>query len=680
MGCGLPRNPFDACLSYGGTRTRSLGFLAIAAMMAVAPRAAAGEQAPARSPQADQILRLVEPHGQADVEKMDQRIYLAAEKLGRYLRTLVHPWQEDATLLLLTDSRSGEHHIRPNTGAVQGFCFLCRFGPYDETVVGVSRKRLLGETVIPMIRYLVATHVTGSRPTSDNRRWGDAWQSAHWAQQLGCGAWYVWDELPEDVRSGVRRVVAHEADRIAKSTPPHQIQLDTKAEENAWNSRVLSVALLLLPDDSRRVGWETAFQKWAMSSFLRPADERSQTVVDGRTVAAQFTGANIHDDFTLENHDIVHPDYMTCISLSLGAELDYALSGRRSPECLHYNVAGIYENLKWFVLPDGGFVYPNGQDWQLFRNADWTVKSVMMSVLLRDPDAWSLACRCVETLEKMQARSNTGTVYAPGETFFASTQTDLLSSLAASWLVLKLADRIERAPRDRVGVRRLDSGKIILRRTGSAIHTFSWGPKVMAQCVPYRLDRMVSPDQFNGIGHIVLANQRKALPIRLRDVKVTSSEDSFKAELVIDHGEHIRAELLFASNQDGSFTMREKLVASTDVTTTRIATGQIGILNDPGWVYERGRRTVAIDGREQDVPALSGKTVSTEGARELAIDGVLRIRGAQPLRARYVGAVQPSRSRATDLLYLNYLGEERSWRTGETISEYEAVICVEPSR
>ena len=80
----------------------------------------------------------------------------------------------------------------------------------------------------------------------------------------------------------------------------------------------------------------------------------------------------------------------------------------------------------------------------------------------------------------------------------------------------------------------------------------------------------------------------------------------------------------------------------------------------------------------EDVPALSGKILSAEGSRELAIDGVLRIRGAQSLRIRYICAVQPSRSRATDLLYLNYVGGERSWRKGETVSEYEAVVCVKP--
>ncbi len=86
---------------------------------------------------------------------------------------------------LLTESRSGEHWIRPNTGAIEGFAFLHRFGPYDEKVLGVSRTELLRETIVPMTRYLVTTHVTGVRPTSDGKPRGDAWQSAHWIYEQG---------------------------------------------------------------------------------------------------------------------------------------------------------------------------------------------------------------------------------------------------------------------------------------------------------------------------------------------------------------------------------------------------------------------------------------------------------------------------------------------------------------
>lgn len=643
-------------------------------VLIAAPADTATEVSPGQAVNAGPPMRLVEPHGAAELEGMDGRVYLAAQRLAGHLRRAVRPWTADPQMALLTESRHDENHIRPNTGAVEGFAFLYRFGPYDPSVVGVSRRQLLETTIVPMIRYLVATHATGARPTGDGRPWGNAWQSAHWAQMLGRGAWYVWRDLPADLQAGVARVVAHEADRIAGMQPPHQIRLDTKAEENAWNSRVLSVSVLLSPSDPRRGRWEDALRKWTMSSFLRPADARGQQVVDGRTVAAWFTGANIYDDFTLENHNIVHPDYMTCFALSLGATLDFRLSGRRAPECLLHNAAGIYENLKWFVLPDGGFVYPNGQDWQLFRNADWAGAHLQMAVFAHDPDAWTLADRSLAALEKMQARSSSGAVYAPSETFFASTHTDLLHSLAQSWLVLKTADRLERAFGERRGVRRLDSGKIILRRTPSAIHTFSWGATVMAQCAPYRVDRIVSPHSASGIGHVWLKGRPAPLPTRIDDVKVSNDTDWFTADLVIDHGEAVRATLQFRSDPDGTWTVREKLVARSDATTDRISTGLVGILNNPGWIHERGRRTIKIDGREEVIPALSGRSLAAAEARSIVIDGVLQIDGARPLRIAYLGAQRPERSRATDEFYLNDIRHQRAWRAGETISEYEVTV------
>ncbi len=75
-----------------------------------------------------------------------------------------------------------------------------------------------------MIRYLTTTHLTGTRPTSDGSRGAMPGSRPIGPQMLGRGAWWVWDDLPDDVRRQVRRVVAHEADRIAKTEPPHRIQ------------------------------------------------------------------------------------------------------------------------------------------------------------------------------------------------------------------------------------------------------------------------------------------------------------------------------------------------------------------------------------------------------------------------------------------------------------------------
>ncbi|OHB71955.1 MAG: hypothetical protein A2V70_02865 [Planctomycetes bacterium RBG_13_63_9] len=605
----------------------------------------------------------------SEVGPVQDRIYRAAENQARYLLTLVHPWQEDPGLLLMTQSKSGEHWIRPNTGAIEGLAFLYRFGPYDEKAVGLSRRALLERILLPMIRYCVVTHRTGDRATSDGKPWGDAWQSAHWAQMLGHAAWWIWEDLPDDLRHGVRRVVAHEADRIAVATPPHQLRRDTKAEENAWNSQILSVAVLLLPEDPRRPLWQQAFQRWVLSAHLRPADETSQTIVDGRTLAEQFTGANVFDDYTMENHGFVHPDYMTCFSLSLGCSLHYRLTGRPMPEALLHNVSGMYENLKWFALPDGGFVYPNGQDWELFRNPVWHYTHLLMAVYAADADAWSLMASSLDTLEEMQRRHASGRVYGPDESFFASAPTDLFRYLGRSWLVLEAAETIRDAPRPRLGVRRLDSAMVVLNRTPKAAHSLSWGAKIMAMCVPLRLDRVVSPHQSSGIGHIRVEDRKKPLPVSLADVRVENNGESFTADLVVDHGkDQVRAELHVESDADGSLTLSERLVAAADLTTVEVATGLIGVLNNRNWVYEKGKRRITIDEEQVTVPALSGKDFAREGSKRLDLDSVLRIESEGPLDVRYLGATRAERGRATDELYLNYLGGKRSWRRGQTIS------------
>ncbi len=87
------------------------------------------------------------------VVPMQERIYRAAEHQARYLLTLVHPWEKDSDLALITASRSGEHFVRPNTGIIEGLAFLYRFGPYDERLVGINRHDLLVDVLLPMMRY-----------------------------------------------------------------------------------------------------------------------------------------------------------------------------------------------------------------------------------------------------------------------------------------------------------------------------------------------------------------------------------------------------------------------------------------------------------------------------------------------------------------------------------------------
>ena len=218
-----------------------------------------------------------------------------------------------------------------------------------------------------------------------------------------------------------------------------------------------------------------------------------------------------------------------------------------------------------------------------------------------------------------------------------------------------------------------------MNRTPTAVHTLSWGAVVMAQCVANRLDRVVSPDQRNGIGHIRVESSPKALPIKLMDAAVKETDGGFDATLVVEHGPGVvRADLRYISHADGRFAVSERLTALQDVTTSEIATGLIGILNNPTWIYETGRRRVTVDGMTTLAEALGGKRIDAAGGRMIDIDGVLRVTAHRPLSACYLGAEDYERARVTDRLYLNRIAERRDWKKGEIISEYDAVIEVIP--
>ena len=286
--------------------------------------------------------------------------------------------------------------------------------------------------------------------------------------------------------------------------------------------------------------------------------------------------------------------------------------------------------------------------------------------------------RTLDTLEKMQARPLDGAVFHPGEYFFASTQTDLFRALGNAWLSLQLAGDIANMFRERVGVRRWDSAKVILRRTPDAIHTVSWGAKIMAQCVPCRLDRLVSPHERNGIGHVRLAGERAVLPLRLQAAEVREGTNWFEARLTVDHGQAIRAQLTFRSQTDGAFVMAEKLVALTNTTTAEISTGLLGILNNPHWIYERGRRRVTVDGESTEVTATCGQEWSWENISRISVDDALLITSARPLHAAYLAALRAERGRVTDRLVLNHLPGNRSWAAGGIVSDYQVIVrCAE---
>ncbi len=237
---------------------------------------------------------------------------------------------------------------------------------------------------------------------------------------MGKAAWYIGDDLPLALKDNICRIVKLEASRFYDVVPPYRVKYDTASEENAWNSQIFHVASLLMPGDPDYSKWQYLFSKWVLSSYITSNDLKSDTVISGFKIS-DFEGANIYDDYTLENHNIVHPDYMCAFILSMQTAVDYKMTGREVPDFLLFNIPQIYDNLKWFSLPDGGLTYPSWQDWRIFRTPDWLINHVYMAIFAHDKDAFHYAGECLKCIGLMQKRNLAGNIYDEIEYAFPST-------------------------------------------------------------------------------------------------------------------------------------------------------------------------------------------------------------------------------------------------------------------
>lgn len=604
-------------------------------------------------------------------EAMAERIYTSICKQAHYLIGKTRPWEKNPKMRLLTESKHDEHGIRPNTGTLMGLTFLYHFGEYRPEIVGVDKDKLLSQYIVPMMSYVVATY--DSIPTSDGHCWCLQWQSAHWAYALGKAAWYMGDDLPAKLKHGVCRIVKKEAERFYQVEPPYQVNYDTKAEENAWNSQIFHIASLLMPQSPDYKKWQQLLKKWVISSYITDADIKQKRTVDGVEIST-FKGANIHDDYTLENHGIVHPDYMSAFMLSFQMSIDYKMIGRKIPEFLFYNIRPIYNNLKWFTLPDGGLTYPCWQDWRLFRNPDWVINHLFMAAFAQDPDAYHYASEALNCLELMQHRNSEGNIYNEDEYFFPSTQHDIMVNLSQSWQVVHFAEGLNNHYTPIKGVKKFKNGKIILNRSKKFLHSLCYGNRIMILPTLNSSDRLFDSYPVSGIGSIKLKGEKEYLKGNLTNIHMTCEKDAYHVEMTVAHGDAVEARYHINAYPD-KLCVSETLVALKPCHIDYISTSEYGILNNRSWVSEKGYRILSWKDNSIRFNSTCGEEAEIDVSKFKLdqVDFKLK-RKAGAFTTRYIAAKAYKRARGTDVLSLNYSREVTKYSQGDTISELHYII------
>ena len=628
-----------------------------------------GHTANAEIPSTEQVKSDLEGKyaAKAAQPRLDRRGPLAhrLEKLmlqqGRYLISTLHRWEKDPSALSLTRSGSNEHNIRPNTHTAFGLAVIYRCIK-DGYPPGVSPE-LCRDKAIAILRFVLSTHGASGKTCSNGKQWRNQWQSAYWASSAGKAAWLLWDELDPQMRWLAAKMICDEADRFVGKTPPTRIELDTKAEENAWNSEVIALAYSMFPHHPKHQAYQETAIRWAISSCAREADVANEQIYDGRPLRGWLTGGNVHEDYTLENHSRVHPDYMSAWVLCSEQIPVYEWGGNQPPQATVFNADRIYANSKTFCFPDGSHIYPNGQDWGLHRNPDWLRMHSAQAILFGDRRAAALFRNTLDTAERMAARNPNGGIYHRNERHFPSAQHSILESMSSAYLMLASRGEgarhlsQERLWQDLSGRYIYNAGKFGILRSSRTIAAFAWGRRIMGMVMPLQDDLLLTPYERGLIGTLNVQGVKKEKPV-LEKVNVADFPDKLGVCGVLARANGLVTQRFgFLALPDGRALYVDTVQPKPEATIKSLALGTLGVLNESTWVYHNGQRTLYHS---------QGKTIFTAlGDKEPAHDfqsqwyniddelGIvcLKTSGHQ----RYVPNHKPHRGRLQQLFHLNYL-------------------------
>jgi hypothetical protein len=419
---------------------------------------------------------------------------------------------------------SVERGIRTAADYAYTYAFLYTTSQQDE-FSGVPRSSIR-EHAIGTIRYLAGTHkAVGETNCVDGHQWGLVWESALWSTRLGMAAWMLWGELDAETQSKVKIVITSEADLIASRVPPFAEYVNTRAEENGWDSNIVSLATSMFPDDARAVTWDFKAREYMMNTLSVARDLSDPTIVSGRPVSEWVHGANLHPDYTVENHAMFHPVYNMVPLNELGnSAVSYVYGGANVPVTVEHHVLDVWDNvLKAIVLADGEWVYPNGLDWMI-HDYEHLPAFAWLATYFEDPVATMLESRLAQYMTIRQLLQDNGSFFGNLNDVAELRESVQAARVVDSYLYHQFfgpspSDVVswEEFEQTQLGSHLFEYCGIALHRTSAKTATFSWLNRIMGLVVPQSKSHLDAP-------YVTLPYERSF--VGFRDVKGVSSDAS----------------------------------------------------------------------------------------------------------------------------------------------------------
>jgi hypothetical protein len=548
----------------------------------------------------------IRPHaGLGDETPLSREVY---QRLLRYVR-LTNPrfkdWPGAKGCRYHKEDGHGEMAVRQNATVALGYGALLK-GDYDPNVAGVPRERIERD-LVSLLRYIAITHKANFLPTGDGHPWGDQWQSAFWAAIAGRAAWLAWDRLDDDTKVMVAGMVAHEADRFNNRPPDSGYRGDTKAEENAWNSEVIALAACMFPQHPNAKLWHERAIVYMINSFTREADRTLEKIVDGKPARERIATVTLYPDFTLENHNRVHPDYLACTSLLLWNASLYRAAGLPIPQSTFFNVPETFAVIKRLTATNGSFFYVNGQDWWVHRHDDAMMVGSHLGVLTGDPDAAHLERASLEFYGRMHARFTNGSAWEPREYNYRNAEEEMIACYADLYIFHRLfGDGPKPATREEFlsrqsGTQVYETGGFVIHRTADKFASFCWTNGAMGLVYVSDDTWFTSPFERGMVGRILCDGLKDTTP-SVTEHQVQVEENGFSLGARIDRCEgKVEQAVAVFSLPTGPVLYLERLVARDAITIKEITTSSFGLLNEDAPGISPNRRTAHYAGGKEEI-------------------------------------------------------------------------------
>ena len=322
---------------------------------------------------------------------------------------------------------SNEQGVRPNADLSMICAFLYKYGQGKVILPAGVTWSDVNKMARRSLIFAYSTHKANKlKGCSAGDYWGSTsntdyvWESSLWSMSVAYSAYFQNDSLTATQKKYIANLVKAECNYELTRTIPTGYSGDTKAEENGWETNILSCALGLYPNDALASQWYDRLRAFAINSYSQINDATDATVIDpdynSKTVKDLYIGKNLFDDYALQNHNYFHTSYQNVVMQELGEGFlamkmfQTGINGTekwKTNALMHNNQKVMDKVLNELALADGELAMPNGNDWSLFLYDQITSYSTM-ACFLKDPNALMLENQVYKYIKARQTTTSDG--------------------------------------------------------------------------------------------------------------------------------------------------------------------------------------------------------------------------------------------------------------------------------